>query len=126
MNSDLVIVGGGIGGGVLAALVARAGKRVVVLEKAVAPTWTRPEILWPASTETLFSLLPRRSWEEDALLRLGGIDTRNGRQTIQLIFVATLEALQVERWAADASECESGCSGSERLIFIGETRSSRS
>ena len=114
MNSDFVIVGGGIGGGVLAALLAKAGKRVVVLERAIAPpTWTRPEILWPATVETLFSLLPRSTWEEDALLHLGGIDTWNGRETIHLISAATLEKIQVARWAADAVRLR------ERLLGLG-------
>jgi 2-polyprenyl-6-methoxyphenol hydroxylase-like FAD-dependent oxidoreductase len=75
----------------------------VVLKKAItSPAWTRPEILWPATIETLFSLLPRATWEEDTLRRLGGVDIWNGRQMIQLISAATLQKVQVERWAADA------------------------
>ncbi|MCI0353685.1 MAG: NAD(P)-binding protein, partial [Acidobacteria bacterium] len=49
MDADFVIVGGGIGGTVLAELLGRGGKRVVVLEKSTAPpSWLRPEVLWPA------------------------------------------------------------------------------
>jgi len=114
MDADFVIVGGGIGGGVLAALLAKAGRRVKVLEKATtAPAWTRPEILWPKTIETLFSLLPRATWEADALQRLGGVDVWNGRKTIQLISAATLQKVQVERWAADAVRMR------ERLLGLG-------
>src|SRR5262245_18303573 len=89
----------GIDGGVLAALLAKAGKRVIDLEKAAASSpWTRPEILWPATTETLFSLLPKTAWEADALRRLGGVDTWNGRKAIQLISAETLRKVRVERW----------------------------
>jgi 2-polyprenyl-6-methoxyphenol hydroxylase-like FAD-dependent oxidoreductase len=84
------------------------------LGKAIAPpTWTRPEILWPATTDTLFSLLPRATWEEDALLRLGGIDIWNGRRAIELISAATLHQIQIERWAADAVRMR------ERLLGLG-------
>ncbi len=114
MDADFVIVGGGIGGGVLAALLAKAGRRVKVLEKAAtAPAWTRPEILWPKTIETLFSLLPRETWEADALQRLGGVDVWNGGKTIQLISAATLQKVQVERWAADAVRMR------ERLLGLG-------
>jgi len=114
VDADFVIVGGGIGGGVLAALLAKAGKRVIVLEKAVAPpAWTRPEILGPATIETGFSLLPRAIWEEDALRRLEGVDIWNGRQTIQLVSAATLHEVQVGRWAADAVRMR------ERLLGLG-------
>jgi 2-polyprenyl-6-methoxyphenol hydroxylase-like FAD-dependent oxidoreductase len=56
---DFLIVGGGIGGAVLANLLGRSGKRVVVVEKsrASAPQM-RPEILWPATVQVLRSLLP--------------------------------------------------------------------
>jgi 2-polyprenyl-6-methoxyphenol hydroxylase-like FAD-dependent oxidoreductase len=57
---DFLIVGGGIGGAVLAHLLGRRGKRVLVLEKATAPAPpTRPEVLWPATVEVLRSLIPR-------------------------------------------------------------------
>lgn len=59
MAIDFLIVGGGIGGAVLANLLGRRGKRVLVLEKsrATAPQM-RPEILWPATVRVLRSLLP--------------------------------------------------------------------
>jgi 2-polyprenyl-6-methoxyphenol hydroxylase-like FAD-dependent oxidoreductase len=56
---DFLIIGGGIGGAVLANLLGRRGKRVVVLERSrtTAPQ-ARPEILWPATVRILRSLLP--------------------------------------------------------------------
>ncbi len=59
MQFDFVIVGGGIGGAVLANLLGRRGRRVLVLEKATAPTpQARPEMLWPATVAALRTLLP--------------------------------------------------------------------
>lgn len=61
MSHDILIVGGGIGGAVLANLLARGGKRVAVLEKnLVPPPITRPEILWPHTVGFLRTLLPKQ------------------------------------------------------------------
>ncbi|HEY7312663.1 MAG TPA: NAD(P)/FAD-dependent oxidoreductase [Gemmataceae bacterium] len=59
MSIDFLIVGGGIGGAVLANLLGRRGKRVLVLEKnRTSVPQTRPEILWPATVKVLRSLIP--------------------------------------------------------------------
>ena len=59
MSHDILIVGGGIGGAVLANLLARGGKRVAVLEKnLVPPPIARPEILWPHTVQFLRTLIP--------------------------------------------------------------------
>ena len=72
MSIDFLIIGGGIGGAVLANLLGRSGKRVVVLEKSqTTPPQARPEILWPATVEILRSLLPK-SLEERWMLPIRG------------------------------------------------------
>ncbi len=59
MAIDFLIVGGGIGGAVLANLLGRRGKSVLVLEKGRAPVpQARPEVLWPATVEVLRTLIP--------------------------------------------------------------------
>lgn len=59
MTYDFLIVGGGIGGAVLANLLGRRGRRVVVLERDAAPIHrVRPELLWPATAALLRSILP--------------------------------------------------------------------
>ena len=61
MSYDFIIAGGGIGGTVLAHLLGKAGRKVLVLEKSVAPpTFIRPEGLWPRTAELLRSILPRK------------------------------------------------------------------
>jgi 2-polyprenyl-6-methoxyphenol hydroxylase-like FAD-dependent oxidoreductase len=59
MAIDFLIVGGGIGGAVLANLLGQRGKRVLVLEKGRTPVpQARPEVLWPATVEFLRTLIP--------------------------------------------------------------------
>jgi 2-polyprenyl-6-methoxyphenol hydroxylase-like FAD-dependent oxidoreductase len=59
MAIDFLIVGGGIGGAVLANLLGRRGKRVLVLDKGRTPVpQARPEVLWPATVEVLRTLIP--------------------------------------------------------------------
>ena len=113
MNLDFLVVGGGIGGTILAELLGRGGKKVVVLEKTIAPpNWVRPEILWQATVKLLFSLIPKEIWEEDALLPLGGINLRDGRGKIRFVSPELFQKIQVERWAADANRTR------ERLLNL--------
>ncbi len=99
MRYDVLIAGGGIGGGVLAQLLAREGKRVVVLERSVAPPkWLRPEILWPSTTKLLLSLAPRGTWEHAAFLPLQGIRIHDGEQLIPIATPEVFAAAQVQPW----------------------------
>jgi 2-polyprenyl-6-methoxyphenol hydroxylase-like FAD-dependent oxidoreductase len=55
---EFLIVGGGIGGAVLARLLARQGRQIMVLERESSPRHVvRPEVLWPASIRTLEPML---------------------------------------------------------------------
>jgi 2-polyprenyl-6-methoxyphenol hydroxylase-like FAD-dependent oxidoreductase len=102
MTADILIVGGGIGGAVLAELLGRAGKRVVVLEKSTArPTWTRPEILWPATVETLFSLRPRAEWEREAMLPVRGVRIFTGDGFASPFERRHFEKSGVQPWSTD-------------------------
>src|SRR5262245_36785034 len=80
MAIDFLIVGGGIGGAVLANLLGRKGKRVLVLERARAPApQNRPEILWPATVQVLRGLIPAEKEGRWALPLRGGLVTCGGR-----------------------------------------------
>src|SRR5439155_13092135 len=74
MVIDFLIVGGGIGGAVLANLLSRRGKRVLVLEKSWTPVpQNRPEILWPATVDVLRTLIPKNLEERWLLPIRGGV-----------------------------------------------------
>ena len=84
MAIDFLIVGGGIGGAVLANLLGRRGKRVLVLEKGQAPIpQNRPEILWPATVEVLRTLIPKNLEERWMLPIHGGVLMYRGRTLLQ-------------------------------------------
>jgi 2-polyprenyl-6-methoxyphenol hydroxylase-like FAD-dependent oxidoreductase len=114
MALDFVVVGGGIGGAVLAGLLGRGGKRVVVLEKSLAPPqWVRPEVLWPRTMEVLFSLRPRERWEEDAVLPMRGVELHDGQRTVPFITAELLRDAHVQPWFTDPNQTR------EQLLRVG-------
>lgn len=114
MQADVVIAGGGIGGAVLAELLDRGGKRVIVLERSSAPPkWLRPEILWPATVEVLFSLAPRQVWEQSAMLPLQGIRCHDGKEFVCLVSREVMDAARVQPWFTNPNETR------EQLLRLG-------
>jgi 2-polyprenyl-6-methoxyphenol hydroxylase-like FAD-dependent oxidoreductase len=85
MATDFLIVGGGIGGAVLANLLGRRGKRVLVLEKG-GPVYpqSRPEILWPATVSLLRELIPADLERRWMLPLRGGVVLCRGRVLVQI------------------------------------------
>jgi 2-polyprenyl-6-methoxyphenol hydroxylase-like FAD-dependent oxidoreductase len=101
-RADFVVAGGGIGGSVLAELLARGGKRVVVLEKGLAPpTWTRPEILWPATAEFLSTIHPRELFLRDCAHPFDGFDIDDGRGARALVPMEVFRLAGVRPWSTE-------------------------
>src|SRR5687768_11579437 len=101
MKVDFAIVGGGIGGLVLAELLGRAGKKVIVLEKSTSsPSWTRPEILWPATVDLLLSLAPQKTWES-AMHPLRGLEFFDGTKFVSPINEQFFAEAGVQPWSTD-------------------------
>lgn len=114
MTPDFVVVGGGIGGAVLAGLLGRGGKRVVVLEKSLAPpSWVRPELLWPATMEVFFSLSPREVWEQEAVLPMRGVEFHDGQRTVPFITADVLRDAHVQPWFTNPNQTR------EQLLRLG-------
>jgi 2-polyprenyl-6-methoxyphenol hydroxylase-like FAD-dependent oxidoreductase len=102
MKADVLIVGGGIGGTVLAELLGSGGKKVVILEKATGPPpFTRPEVLWPATAELLFTLTPRKRWLAEAVRPLEGIEIFTGREFYRAVTRERFDAIRVQPWSTD-------------------------
>jgi len=105
MAIDFLIVGAGIGGAVLANLLSRAGKEVLVLEReSAAVVRVRPEVLWPATVHFLESILPVKLLHERALLPLRGIDVHFRNSILPLISPTTLARAGVQPWSSDGDQ----------------------
>ena len=105
MPTDFLIVGGGIGGLVLAELLGRGGKHVVVLERGTGPPpWNRPEVLWPATIELLSSLIPEATWKEQAAVPLAGVKFWGGTQFAWGISPELLARANVHPWSTDPNQ----------------------
>jgi len=86
-------------------LLGRGGKKVVVLEKSTGPpNFIRPEALWPATMEVLFSLIPRETWEKEAVLPMRGVDLHDGQRATPLITPGLLEEARVRLWCTNPNE----------------------
>ncbi len=97
IQTDVVIAGGGIGGTLLAALLVRGGKRVLIVERAKGPPpFLRPEVLWPPAAAALFALKPREFWESECLRPLGGITVDQGGRVEPFVTRVTLARAGVQ------------------------------
>jgi 2-polyprenyl-6-methoxyphenol hydroxylase-like FAD-dependent oxidoreductase len=97
LETEILVVGGGIGGVVLAELLARARKRVVVVERSVGPPpFLRPEVLWPSAAQTLFALRDRSEWERDSFRPVGGVTLDRGGRLQPVITAANLRTAGIE------------------------------
>ena len=99
---DFVVAGGGIGGSVAGELLARGGKKVLVLERTLAPpAWTRPEIFWPATAEFVKELAAGEAWEKELASPIEAFDIEDGRGVRELVPAASLSQAGVRPWSTD-------------------------
>jgi 2-polyprenyl-6-methoxyphenol hydroxylase-like FAD-dependent oxidoreductase len=99
---DFAIAGGGIGGTVAAELLARAGKRVVALERNLrAPQWTRPEILWPVTADFLCGFALGESFEREVAAPIEAFDIHDGRSARPLVPEEAIRRAGVRPWSVD-------------------------
>lgn len=101
MTTDVLIVGGGIGGLVLAELLGRGKKRVVVLERSTGPPkWNRPEVVWPATAQVLSTLLAKAQLDE-AVLPVEGVQVFDGEQFRWAVSPEILQRAQIQPWSTN-------------------------
>jgi 2-polyprenyl-6-methoxyphenol hydroxylase-like FAD-dependent oxidoreductase len=101
METEFLVVGGGVGGGVLAGLLARAGRRVTVLERNPGRTpIVRPEVLWPATVDVLGSLLPASVLPE-TMVPVRTIRVYRAGTTLVEVAPRTIDDSGVRPWSTD-------------------------
>jgi 6-methylpretetramide 4-monooxygenase len=105
VETNHLIVGGGIGGLVLAELLGRSGAKVVVLERSTGPPpWNRPEILWPATFELLCAIIPKAQLEQEGVLPLAGMELFDGQKFQWVISPEILAQSRVQPWSTNPNQ----------------------
>ena len=119
-SADCVIVGGGIGGAVLALLLGREGKHVVLLERELKPPFTaRPEILASATMEVFRQLGVAERILKEAAIPLQGLEVYQAKDQPLLTFNSEdFQEYRVQPYSTDPSRT--------REILLEEAASTRS
>lgn len=107
MDPEFLVVGGGIGGGVLAGLLGTAGRRVVVLERNPGRTpIVRPELLWPTTVEILARLLSPAALSQ-AMVPVRGLRAMRAGVPLVELAPSILAASGVQPWSTDPAATRS-------------------
>lgn len=105
---EFLIVGGGIGGAVLAHLLARQGRQVLVLERETSPRHViRPEILWPATArilEPILTSLAASDWQ----IPIQGLRAFTGNRPLFEVDAQTFRKSGVEPHSTDPNATRAG------------------
>ena len=101
-RSDVVIVGAGIGGAVLALALGRQGWKVTLLEReAEPPRVVRPEVLWGPTPAALDPLGIGETIRTRTSLRLRGVEARQGNRRRLRISQQVMAAARTEAYSTD-------------------------
>ena len=120
-DADCVIVGGGIGGAVLALALGRAGRHALILERGVAPaSHARPEILAGATLETFRRLGIGERIAREACQPLAGLEVfeSGGRTTLFRVTRDDLQHVQANPQSTDPA-------ATRRMILEAASRTGR-
>ena len=104
LDAECVIVGGGIGGAVLALALGQAGRRVLILEReTVPPSHPRPEILAGATLDTFSRLGIGERIVREAALPLAGLELfeAGGRTSLFRVTREDLQRAQARPYSTD-------------------------
>lgn len=101
-GSDVVVVGAGIGGAVLALALGKRGWKVTLLEReAQPPPVVRPEILWGPTPAALDPLGVGETIRSRASLRIRGVEARQGNHRRLRISRRVMDAARTEAFSTD-------------------------
>jgi 6-methylpretetramide 4-monooxygenase len=104
-SSDVIIVGAGIGGAVLALAMGTRGWKVTVLEReAEAPRIVRPEVLWGATPTALDSFGVGDVIRTQTSIRLQGVEVCRGSNRLLTLTHHNLRTARVEAYSTDPGQ----------------------